>query len=327
MKELIDRIHSSKNFLVTSHINPDGDNVGSSVAMTKFLKNIGKNAIHGLNDQIPDNLNFLMQDHKIYMEKEEILAYFGEKDFDLIILDSAEKSRVALDSEIIEKAQTRINIDHHMSNSQYGDINYVEAEVSSSCEVLTRILLEIDEEAVTKEVATAAYTGISTDTGNFMFPAVTAETFRTAAILTEKGADRTLIANEIYRNTSLEIRKLTKLLLDTFTIVNQVGIMTMSKEMLEVSGVDYKDTEAVTNLGVDTKGVEIGILIKENGPDLYKISLRSKGYANVCEIAAIFGGGGHHNAAGCTIEGPLEEVKDQLQKSAEAQLEKDLTNA
>ena len=70
MKELIDRIHSSKNFLVTSHINPDGDNVGSSVAMTKFLKNIGKNAIHGLNDQIPDNLNFLMQDHKIYMEKE-----------------------------------------------------------------------------------------------------------------------------------------------------------------------------------------------------------------------------------------------------------------
>ena len=103
--------------------------------------------------------------------------------------------------------------------------------------------------------------------------------------------------------------------------------MTMTTAMLEEAGVAYKDTEAVTNLGVDTEGVEVGILIKENAPNLYKISLRSKGIANVCEIAAHFGGGGHHNAAGCTIEGDAASVAAKLQQLAEEQIKKDAQNA
>lgn len=327
MREVIQRIKDSQNFVVTSHINPDGDNVGSSVAMAKFLKNLGKNAVHYLEDEIPENLKYLLENHKICNNLEEVLEIFGGKDFDLIILDSADKHRVAVNAKILELAESTLNLDHHVSNTGYADINYVMPSISATAEVVTEIFRNIDENLVDEEVATAAYTGISTDTGNFLFPSVTESTFLAAAFLTKKGARRTQIANELYRNTSLEIRTLTKLLLETFTIENEVGVMIMTTEALKESGVDYKDTEAVTNLGVDTKGVEIGILIKENAPRLYKISLRSKGSANVCEIAQKFGGGGHHNAAGCTMEGEAMEIKAQLQKLAEEQIKKDKANA
>lgn len=327
MKEVIQRINSGQNFVVTSHINPDGDNVGSSVAMTKFLQKLGKNAIHYLKDEIPENLEFLLETHKIYTSTKEVLELFKNQKYGLIILDCAEKSRAAIDASLYEKAEYVFNIDHHVSNTKYGDINYILPQISSTSEIVIDILRNIDETLVDEEVATAAYTGISTDTGNFLFPSVTESTFLTAAFLTAKGADRTKIANELYRNTSLEIRTLTKLLLDTFTIINEVGIMTMSTQMLKEAGVDYKDTEAVTNLGVDTQGVEVGILIKEYEPNIYKISFRSKGTVNVCELAAHFGGGGHHNAAGCTIKGDASSIRAQLQKLAEEQIKKDTKDA
>ena len=326
MKTVIQRMNESQNFVVTSHINPDGDNVGSSVAMVQFLKKYGKNAIHCLDDEIPENLKFLLKNHGLYRSN-EVYEEIKNQAYDIIVLDCAEKSRAAIGKDLYEKAACVINIDHHVSNTAYGDLNYILPEVSSTAEVVTGLLRTIDESIIDEEVATPAYTGLSTDTGNFLFPVVSENTFLTAAFLTAKGADRVTVANELYRNTSLGMRKLTKLLLDTFTIENEVGIMTMTTAMLEETGVAYKDTEAVTNLGVDTEGVEVGILIKENAPDLYKISLRSKGIANVCEIAAHFGGGGHHNAAGCTIQGDSASIAAKLQKLTEEQIEKDRQNA
>lgn len=323
MEKIINRIKQSKNFVVTSHVNPDGDNVGSSVAMIKYLKNIGKNAIHVLEDDIPDDLRFLFTNHEVLRDITSVQKYFGEEAYDLIILDSAEKGRVAIDENIIDNAACILNIDHHMSNPGFGDLDYIVPSIGSSCEVLTDILRNIDEEAIDREVATALYTGISTDTGNFMFPSVTEDTFYTAAFLTKKGADRDLIANEIYRNTSMELRLLTKMTLDSFRIRNKVGIMAMTIEMLEASGVDYKDTESLANIPIDTKGVSVGVLVKERGPRSFKISLRSKGRINVCEIAKKFDGGGHYNASGCTITGDLQEVIEKLQAAAEEQIRKD----
>lgn len=326
MDKIIQRIKQSQNFVVTSHVNPDGDNVGSSVAMTKYLQKMGKKAVHALTDCIPDNLLFLLEDHQILKSAKEVQDFFGQEPYDLIVLDSADKNRIALDQEIIQKAEQTMNIDHHMSNDQYGDINYVVPSIGSTCQVLCNILREMDESLIRPEIATAIYAGISTDTGNFMFASVDEDTFMTAAFLTKKQADRNLVANEIYRNTSLEFRMLTKLVLDTFTIIDQVGMMVMSQEMLEQSQVDYKDTDMIVNLAIDTKGVQVGVLVKENGPDLFKISLRSKDKVNVCAIANQFGGGGHFNASGCTMEGKLEDVIQQLQEAAAKQIQKDLTN-
>ncbi len=327
MESIIMRLTNEANFIVTSHVNPDGDNIGSSVAMTRFLRAQGKNAIHVLEDSVPENILFLLDEYELIQKAEEIPADFFSKGYDLIVIDSAEKNRIAIPQNIAENANCVLNIDHHMSNTNFGDLNFVCAEVGSSCEVVSNLLRAMDEDKISAKVATALYTGISTDTGNFMFPSVTPQTFLTAAFLTEKGADRNTIANEVYRNFSLGFRKLTKMILDTFTIINKVGIMVMSNQMLEESGVDYKDTDLIANMAIDTRGVEVGILVKERENNTYKISLRSKDLVNVCEIAAQFGGGGHFHAAGCTICGELDEVIQKLQHASEQQIKKDLPNA
>lgn len=327
MQKIIERLKQGKNFIVTSHVNPDGDNVGSSVAMTKYLCAIGKNAIHVLEDDIPENLLFLLKDYTLYRNIQSVQDHFGNEKYDVIVLDSAEKNRIALDGQIMQNADAVLNIDHHMSNSKFGDLNYVVPTIGSSCEVLTNILRHIDEEKIGSDIATALYTGMSTDTGNFLFPSVNENTFYTAAFLTQKGADRSRIANEIYRNNSIELRTLTKMVLETFRIHNKVGIIYMTIKMLEQSGMDYKDTEPITNIPIDTKGVEVGIFIKEKDPGVYKISLRSKDKINVCEIANQFQGGGHFNASGCTIFGELSDAIDKLQQASEKQIEKDAPNA
>lgn len=323
MEKIIDRIKKSKNFVVTSHVNPDGDNVGSSVAMTKYLRRIGKNAIHILEDDIPENLIFLLTNYEILRNKDSVKEYFGDEKYDLIVLDSAEKNRVAIDPKIIENAECVLNIDHHMSNTGFGDLDHIVPSIGSSCEVLSNVIRNIDEDAIDEEIATALYTGISTDTGNFMFPSVTEDTFYTAAFLTKKGADRDRIANEVYRNNSLELRMLTKMVLETFRLQQEVGIIYMTMKMLEDSGMDYKDTEPIANIPIDTKGVKVGIFIKEKEPAVFKISLRSKDRINVCEIAQKFNGGGHFNASGCTIFGDLDDAITKLQRAAEEQIQKD----
>ncbi len=327
MKAIIDRIRDGKNFVVTSHVNPDGDNVGSSVAMTRFLNALGKRAVHVLEDEIPDNLQFLLENYELVQDSSHIVKYFGEESYDVIALDSAEKNRIAVSQKLLDNASCIINIDHHMSNIGFGDLNCVQFGIGSTCEVLCDILREIQEDKIDSDVATALYTGLSTDTGNFMFSSVNEHTFYTAAFLTQKKADRDRIENEIYRNNSFELRVLTKMVLETFRIVDEVGIVAMTKEMLEISGVEYKDTDPIANIPIDTKGVSVGILIKEKDEGVYKISIRSKGKINVCEIAAQFGGGGHFNAAGCTIIGTLEEAKEKLQEVAAKQIQKDRADA
>lgn len=327
MREIIDRIRDGKNFVVTSHVNPDGDNVGSSVAMTRFLNSLGKRAVHVLEDEIPDNLQFLLEEYELVQDSFRIIEYFGEESYDVIALDSAEKNRIAVSQKLLDNASCIINIDHHMSNIGFGDLNCVRSGIGSTCEVLCDILREFQEDAIDSKVATALYTGLSTDTGNFMFSSVNEHTFYTAAFLTQKKADRNRIANEIYRNNSFELRVLTKMVLETFRIVDEVGIVEMSKEMLEKSGVEYKDTDPIANIPIDTKGVSVGILIKEKEEGVYKISIRSKEKINVCEIAAQFGGGGHFNAAGCTITGTLEKAKQKLQEVAAKQIQKDRADA
>ncbi|MDO5096640.1 MAG: bifunctional oligoribonuclease/PAP phosphatase NrnA [Peptostreptococcaceae bacterium] len=327
MRAIIDRIKDGRNFVVTSHVNPDGDNVGSSVAMTRFLNALGKRAVHVLEDEIPDNLQFLLEDYELLQDSSRVADCFGEESYDVIALDSAEKNRIAVSQKLLDNASCIINIDHHMSNIGFGDLNYVQSGIGSTCEVLCDILREFQEDKIDSKVATALYTGLSTDTGNFMFSSVNEHTFYTAAFLTHKQADRNRIANEIYRNNSFELRVLTKMVLETFRIVDEVGIVEMTEEMLKESGVEYKDTDPIANIPIDTKGVAVGILIKEKEEGVYKISIRSKGKINVCEIAAQFGGGGHFNAAGCTITGSLEDAREKLQEAAAKQIQKDRADA
>lgn len=305
---IIDKINELDNFVITSHIAPDGDNIGSIVALGKFLENMNKNTTVILDDAIPQNLLFLTKYKNIVKSD----SFDCNTKYNIISLDCAEKGRLSIELEIFEKAELRINIDHHISNTAFGDINYILPDASSTCEVLFEILKQIDESKIDKKIATSLYTGISTDTGNFLFSSVDKDTFLAAAYLTEKGADRELVADEIYRSVDLNQRRLTQYALETLEVYENISTMLISIEMLEKSGVNYEDAELVTNIPINTKGVSVGIAIKEKEKGFYKISFRSKGNIDVCKLAAKFGGGGHKNAAGCSIEGTYLEVKEKL---------------
>lgn len=322
LKEIFE---NEKYFIVTSHTAPDGDNVGSSVAVTQYLREMHKKAYHVIDDSIPDNLYFLLEGHKLFtseqfLEIEKYDCLIKSKDYVLIVLDTADRDRICISNELIENAKYIVNIDHHVSNTRYGKINHIEPEISSTCELVCKILRNIDEKKVTAKISTALYTGISTDTGNFLFDSVDAYTFECASFLTKQGADRDRVANRIYQSTTYNYLKLTKESLETLELHDNIGLMLLSVEMLEKNGVDYKDTDPLVQNVINIDGVRVGILIKERSENLYKISFRSKDSTNVCEIAQKFGGGGHKRAAGCTIYADLETVKKKVLEATKEQI-------
>lgn len=322
LKEIFE---NEKYFIVTSHTAPDGDNVGSSVAMTGYLREMQKKAYHVIDDSIPDNLNFLLEGHKFFtseqfLDIEKYNCLVKSKEYVLIVLDTADSDRICISNEILQNAKYIVNIDHHVSNTKYGKINHIESEISSTCELVCKILRSIDEKKITSKIATALYTGISTDTGNFLFDSVDAYTFECASFLTKQGAERDTVANRIYQSTTYNYLQLTKESLETLEIYENIGLMLLSVEMLERNNVDYKDTDPLVQNVINIEGVSVGILIKERGENLYKISFRSKDSTNVCEIAQKFGGGGHKRAAGCTIYADLETVKKKVLEATKEQI-------
>lgn len=333
-------IENEKNFIVTSHTSPDGDNVGSSIGMTLYLRQNLKKAYHVIDDSIPDNLRFLMDEpgkriedendmcarvHRMYtstkfLNSEKYKTIVESGDYVLIVLDTADISRICVSEKILKNAKEVINIDHHISNTQYGDFNQVEPHISSTCELVCKLLRNIDGKKITPQIATALYAGISTDTGNFLFDSVDACTFETASFLTKMGADRDTVANRIYQSTSYNYLKLTKEALETLEVEDGIGTMILTNDMLDRNHVDYKDTDSLVSNVINIQGVRVGILIKEKTYNEYKVSLRSKDDTNVCEIAQKFEGGGHRRAAGCTVYGDLNSVKHKLIQAAKEQV-------
>jgi len=339
-EKIVQKIYSSKNFIITSHTSPDGDNIGSSVAVTLYLRQLDKKVWHVIDDSVPENLRFLLDEpghrakdesdmrlrgHRIYTSEEFLGTQAGKSlvdsgDYVLIILDTSDEPRICISEEILKNASCTVNIDHHVSNDCYADINHIQPDVSSTCEVLCKILRSIDEKKVTPQIATAIYTGISTDTGNFLYDSVDAQTFENASFLTKMGADRDTVANRIYQNTSYNYIKLTKECLDTLEVEDGVGTMLLTIEMLKNNQVDAKDTDSLVNNIININGVRVAILIKEKSQNEYKISLRSKDATNVCEIAGKFGGGGHKRASGCSINGDIKSVVKRIKDAAKEQI-------
>ena len=168
MQNIVDFIRENDNFIVTSHVAPDGDNIGSSIAMTQFLVNNGKKAHHFLDDKIPSSLEFITSRVKIHKSEE----FDKLRDFDkysVIVLDCGNKIRVNVKESILNNAFHTICIDHHESNDFFADINYVDDKASSTCELVYDFVKLYDETKIDEVVATALYTGLATDTGHFKF--------------------------------------------------------------------------------------------------------------------------------------------------------------
>lgn len=308
LDEILKQIQKAEKIVILTHESPDGDAVGSSLAMKLILEKLEKTA----DVIIPEYsrlFNFLPSAEDIMIDSEI-------KNYDLAIsVDCATLKRMAK-KEYFENAKSTIVIDHHGSNTMYGDLNYVNPASPACCEVIAGMVksYEID---ITKDIGTCLMTGIITDTGGFRHVGITPETFEFTADLIRLGVD----VPDIYKRTlNTKTRanfELTKKVMDRMEILEdgKLSFTYMDKKDEEEVGAEPGDHEGLVEIGRDIEGVEVSIFIRQKeNEDAYKVSMRSGNKVNVSDICFLFGGGGHPRAAGALIQGNVEQVKEKLMK-------------
>ena len=308
LDEILKEIKIANTIVILTHESPDGDAIGSSLALKLVLQELGKEA----DVIIPEYsrlFNFLPAIDQVKQESEI-------KKYDLAIsVDNADLKRLAK-REYFENAKRTVNIDHHGSNNMYGDLNYVNPVSPACCEILAGIFeyFQID---ITKEIGNCLMTGIITDTGGFRHIGITPETFEFTAELITKGVNIPDIYKRTLRTKTKANFLLTKKVIDRMEILENGKVtftyITMADEK-EVKA-EPGDHEGLVEIGRDLEGVEVSIFIRQNKEeDGYKISLRSGNKVNVSDICLMFGGGGHPRAAGAFILGNVEQVKEKVLK-------------
>lgn len=292
------------NILILTHINPDGDTLGSGFGLLRALKNMGKKVRLQNSDPIPGKYVYLY---------EGIEAETFTPDF-IVSVDVAE---VKLLGSLTEKYGDRVDlaIDHHESTRTFAKETYCESDSASCCEIIY-LLLEAMEVPVTKDIADCIYTGMSTDTGCFRYSNVTPRTHEIAAKLIAAGADHSRINVRMFDTKSMGDFMLQKMCLDTLEVYGdgKVAVITVTKDMLMQCGVDKSALDAIKPMTRQIEGVEIGITVKEESDGKAGISVRTGESYNAAEICAHFGGGGHARAAGCEIKGSVEEAAETVKK-------------
>lgn len=322
MKAVIEAIKNNKKFLITAHVNLEGDSLGSQLAMKELLIGMGKSAFILDNDPVPEHYRFLPKAGEVSnrMDKAE--------DFDAaVVLDCPTLKRTGKVKDIITKSpKLVINIDHHISNEKFGGINWVDPHASSAGEMVYRLFKEAGVK-LTKEVALSLYIAILTDTGSFNYDNTSRVTHEIAGELLGYGLDPALVSESVYERRSVEDIKLLGLVLATLKVNKEgtVAHLEVTKEMLEKTGADIAKSEGLINFARSIDKVKVAALFKEDIKDKNKInvSFRAKGNGDIIDvnkIAAIFGGGGHMKASGCIIMGSLEEAKSKVLAKVEEAL-------
>ena len=308
LDNILEEIKQANSIVILTHESPDGDAIGSTLAMGLALTNIGKKT-DMIIKEYPRTFDFLPYADKVKQDTEI------EK-YDLAIsLDCTDLRRID-GKEYFEKAKRTIVIDHHGTNSMYGDINFVNPVAPACCEILAGMFTYFDIE-INQDIGTCILTGIITDTGGFKYQSVTAETFEFTAELLRKGVN----VSEIYQK-ALEIRtkanfELLKRAMNRLELLEdgKVTFTYITNEDEKEVCAEPGDHEGLVEVGRDIEGVEVSVFIRQkDNEDKYKVSMRSTNYVNVSDVCYIFGGGGHPKAAGCLISGNIEQVKDKIMK-------------
>lgn len=315
LDDILEKINQAENIVILTHESPDGDAVGSSLAMQLIIEEIGKNA----DVIIPEYsrlFNFLPAANEIKKDSEI-------KKYDLAIgVDCTDLKRLAK-YEYFENAKATIQIDHHGSNSMYADLNYVNPVSPACCEVIAG-MLKYYEINITKDIGTCLMTGIITDTGGFRHSSITPETFEFTADLIRIGVDVPDIYKRTLRTKTRANFELSKKAMERMEILEdgKVTFTYITKKDEDEVNAEPGDHEGLVEIGRDIEGVEVSIFIRqrENNEDAYKISMRSSSYVNVSDICFAFGGGGHAKAAGALIQGNIEQVKEKVIKEVKKAL-------
>jgi len=301
--ELLKLIKENKKFLIVSHVNPDGDAIGSIIALAIGLKKMGKYVYILNKDPVPDILKFLPHSDLINTK-------VPSKNFDvLLITDCNSLERTGF--KYLPAKATAV-IDHHLTIKKNKKYTYLVTPKASSTGELVYKLFKILRIPIDREIAVNLYTAIFTDTGGFRFSNTNIESLNIASDLIKAGANTWEIAKEVYENIPLNCLRLLTLTLLTLEKRGKTASVTVTQSMFRKTNTSAQHTENFADYPRKIKGIEVGVLFREEGKNLYKVSLRSKGAVNVAYIARTFGGGGHASAAGCTLEGNLAEVKNKV---------------
>ncbi|AGB40678.1 exopolyphosphatase-like enzyme [Halobacteroides halobius DSM 5150] len=305
-------------FLVTGHIGPDGDSIGSILALKLALEQLGKVVEVVIADELPDCFSFLSSSTSIKEYDTEL-----EVDFDLVfVLDCGTWDRIAEVEELVDE-QIIVNLDHHSDNTYFGDYNFVK-EVAATAELIYHLIEVTPQLDLNQDIATAIITALITDTGSFRYSNTTSRTHQIAAQLLEYDVDTAYISRQIFGTNSYENLKLRGQLLRNLQVdkSGKIAWMKISQELLDDVGTTLDDTAGIVNYPRSLEGAEVGLLFKEQASQEIKVSLRSNSYLPVNEVAHKFGGGGHARAAGCLIEDTLEQAEEKIITALAKALEK-----
>ncbi len=314
LDNILEEIKKAKSIVILTHENPDGDAVGSSLAMYGALQQLGKENVDVVIPEYPRTYRFLPNVDKVLKEG-------TMQNYDLAIaVDSATIKMLNGWANYFENAKVKISIDHHSTNTMYGDINFVNPD-SPAC---TQILLTIFEYfgiEITENIGKCILTGIITDTGGFQYQSTRPETFEFAARLLKSGIN----VSEIYKkamNTKTRANfELRKRAIDRMEFLEdgKISFTYINLKDIEEVHATSDDHEGIVDEGRCIEGVEVSIFLRETEKG-YKVSLRSNEYVNVSDICLIFGGGGHVHAAGCNVNMTVEQAKEKLVNQIKLQL-------
>jgi phosphoesterase RecJ-like protein len=313
--QIIEVIRANSSFLLTTHEGPDGDAIGSSLALASFLRKQGKSVTVHYKDSVPDLYSFLPG-------ADSVLHHIPDQHFDVaFVLDIGERKRAGKEFCDFSRVSTTVNLDHHLSCDNFADFNLIDSSAASTGILVYRIANAFGYR-FDPETALCIYVATITDTGSFRYSNANREAFTVAGEMIECGVNAWDVAEKLYENQPQRRLELLAKCLPTLEVFKggQAASVTVTLDMYAACGADAALTDGFVNYPRSISGVEVAIFFRQLEDKKFKIGFRSKGKVNVAAFSAALGGGGHHNAAGCNVDGTLDEVKAIVYKIVEASL-------
>lgn len=311
IRTLIRALRGGRRWLIASHMNPDGDAIGSLIGLGGLMASVGFEVTLYNNSGVPEIYSFLPGSEEVVTDIEGPLEYDG-----IIILDSGNWRRIGPLADRIEEFPLVVNIDHHVDDEPWGDVRWVDPWAPAVGEMIYSIA-QLIPARITPEIARNLYTAVLTDTGSFRYGNTNARTLSVAADLAELGADPALCAREVYLTFSHSRLQLLTSVLSSLEIQleGKLGLLSVDLETLESTGSGPTDLEGFVDYVRGLPGIEVAAIMRQEQGG-YKFSLRSTGRVDVSQLAATFGGGGHRMAAGAFIDGTKDEARQALVDAA-----------
>jgi len=315
IRNIVEKIRNSHSFLLTTHEGPDGDAVGSSLALASILRRSGKEVVVHYRDPVPDLYGFLPG-------VDGVQAHIPDRDFDVaFVLDIGELRRAGDEFCRFGRIGTIINLDHHLACENFGAYNLIDPAAAATGVLVYRIASAMGY-AFDFDTALCLYVSIITDTGSFRYSNANREAFTIAGQMIDYGINAWDVAEQLYENQPRKRLELLARCLPTLEIIKDglAASVTVTLDMYAVTGANAELTDGFVNYPRSIKGVEVAIFFRQLEANRVKVGFRSKGKVNVAVFSAAMGGGGHHNAAGCTVDGTLDEVKARVYSLVDAVL-------